>query len=328
MQRLPMLSLPDFRQKQIIICFAAEGQKISFRNDNLLIKDKEDEIVMQATCYKIFSVWIVGHTTITSGILERSRKFGFSIYLLSYSHKLYGIWCAATEGNFLLRKKQYEYSGLSIAKKLVANKIANQRALLNTLRKKSLTLKEAIANLDVYVQQLDAAPELTSVLGHEGVASRLFFSHWYGDMNWQSRRPRTKIDPINTTLDIGYTYLFNFIESMTHLYGFDVYQGVYHRCFYQRKSLVCDLVEPFRCIVDKQVRKAWGLGQLKLEDFKQDRGQYLLKIEKNKDYTRWLMQGILEHKESIFSYVQEYYRCFMRSKPIEEYPVFQVHAEK
>ena len=111
---------------------------------------------------------------------------------------------------------------------------------------------------------------------------------------------------------------------MLNLYGFDLYQGVYHRCFYQRKSLVCDLVEPFRCIIDKEIKCAYGLKRMQEDDFRQQNGQYFLKIEKNKDYTRWLMQSILEQKENIFSYVQEYYRCFMRSKPIAEYPLFHI----
>ncbi len=322
-----MLSLPDFREKNIVVCFATEGQKISFRNDNLLIKDKEDETVLQATCHKIFSVWLVGGITITSGILERSRKFGFSIYLLSYGHKLYGVWGSATEGNFLLRQKQYEYEDLGIARHLVRNKIANQAVLLKTIRGKSTDLKEAIASLTEYELQSATATDLQTLLGLEGVAARLYFNHWFGEIGWKGRKPRAKIDIINTTLDIGYTYLFNIMECMLNLYGFDLYRGVYHRCFYQRKSLVCDLVEPFRCIIDRQVKRAYGLKQLQADDFRESKGQFFLKTEKNKDYTRWLIQSILEHKEDIFSYVQEYYRCFMRGKPMEEYPVFRVESK-
>lgn len=319
-----MLSLPDFREKNIIVCFASEGQKVSFKNDNLIIQDAEGNTVLQATCHKIFSLWIVGHTTITSGILERSKKFAFSICLLSHSHRPYGLWSSATEGNFLLRRKQYEYIGLDIARHLVRNKITNQTELLKGIRGKPQETKDALDKMAAYVQQTVNAPDLQMLLGLEGVATRLYFSHWFADMEWKGRKPRTKIDTTNTIMDIGYTYLFNFVESMLNLYGFDLYQGVYHRCFYQRKSLVCDIVEPFRCIVDKQIKRAYGLKQLQVGDFRVQNGQYFLKIEKNKDYTRWLMQSILEHKEDIFSYVQEFYRCFIREKPIEQYPVFKI----
>lgn len=320
-----MLSLPDFREKNIVICFASEGQKVSFKNDNLIIKDAEENTVLQTTCHKIFSLWIVGHTSITSGILERSKKFAFSIYLLSYSHRPYGLWSSAMEGNFLLRRKQYDYNKLDIARHLVFNKITNQTALLKSIRDKPQDTADAIQKMTEYAQQTGTAADLQMLLGLEGVASRLYFGRWFAGMEWNGRKPRTKIDIINTTLDIGYTYLFNIIECMLNLYGFDLYQGVYHRSFYQRKSLVCDMVEPFRCIIDKQIKRAYGLKQMQKDDFMEQKGQYFLKIEKNKDYTRWLIQSILEHKENIFNYVQEYYRCFMRGKVIKCYPVFKIH---
>lgn len=317
-----MLSLPDFKEKNIVVCFAAEGQRISFKNDNLLIKDAEEQVVLQVTCHKVFSLWIVGNFTITSGVLEKSKKFAFSIYLLSFSHKPYGLWNSATEGNFLLRRKQYDYNDTGIAKYLISNKIQNQIGLLKSVRNKEDELKLTIEKLYTYKEQIPGLENLNDLLGIEGISSRLYFGKWFAGMHWEGRKPRSKIDFINTTMDIGYTYLFNIVECMLNLYGFDLYQGVYHKCFYQRKSLVCDIVEPFRCIIDKQIKKAYGLNQLKEEDFREDKGQYFLKPDKNKDYTRWLIQSILENKEEMFTYTQEYYRCFMRNKPIAEYPVF------
>lgn len=319
-----MLSLPDFKEKNVIICFSSEGQKISFKNDNIIIKGKEDEIILQLSCYKIFSLWIIGPTLITSGLLEKSKKFAFSIYLLSYSYRLYGIWCSATEGNFILRQKQYNYASLDIAKRIVSNKIHNQLSLIKSIRKKHEEIKQTIDNLSNYEEQALKSENIQTLLGTEGIASRIYFQQWFSEMDWNGRKPRTKSDFINTTLDIGYTYLFNFMECMLNLYGFDIYQGVYHRCFYQRKSLVCDLVEPFRPIIDHQIKKSYGLKQLKKEDFDERKNQFYLKPDKNKEYTRWMIESILNHKESMFNYVQEYYRCFMRNKPIDSYPFFKL----
>ena len=125
-------------------------------------------------------------------------------------------------------------------------------------------------------------------------------------------------------MDIGYTFLFNIVDAMLNLYGFDVFRGVYHRSFYQRKSLVCDLVEPFRCIIDNKIRKSYNLGQIKKDDFLNIKGQYILRIDKNKEYTGWLLKELVKYKEDIFLYVQKYYRCFMRGKDISEYPEFLI----
>jgi CRISPR-associated protein Cas1 len=321
-----MLSLPDFRKKQIVLCFAGEGQKLSFKNDNMIITDFQENIILQATCHRIFAVWLIGGATLTTGILERSKKFGFSINMLSYYFRPYGVWSGVTEGNTVLRKKQYEYTGFGIARRLVNNKIINQIGLLKGMREKESELKEAITKLNQYAEQALKVDDLQSLLGIEGSATRLFFGWWYADMGWQFRRPRTKCDIINTTLDIGYTFLFNMIECMLNLYGFDLYQGVYHRQFYQRKSLVCDIVEPFRCIIDKQVKRAYSLKQLQEKDFREDRGQFFLKNDKQKEYSKWILPALLEHKEAIFTYVQSYYRCFIRDKPIEEYPMFNIYS--
>lgn len=319
-----MLSYPDFKEKSIVIVFASDGQYFSFKNDNIIVKDAEDKIVLQTTCYRTLALWIVGHGTVSSGLMERSRKFAFPIYWLSYNFRMIGHWNAPTEGNFLLRKKQYDYQDWTLAKYLVELKINNQITLLKSIRKKSLSCKEAISMLKQYQEQLGAVTELNEILGLEGIASRVYFQNWFDNLPWKGRRPRTKHDIINVLLDIGYTFLFYMVENMLHLYGFDVYQGVYHRNFYQRKSLVCDLQEPFRCIIDKQVKKAYALGQIKEDDFVLEKGQYRLQYKKSKEYTRWLLMSILEYKAEIFLYCQQYYRCFIRSKPLVEYPTFNL----
>jgi len=317
-----MLSYPDFKEKTIVVVFASEGQRFSFQNDNLIVTNEDAEIILQTTCYRMLALWIVGHCVITSGLLERSKKFAFPIYLLSVNFRCIGVWSTPTEGNFLLRNKQYSYQSIDIAKRLVENKIHNQIILLKSIRNKDEKLKHSIELMNDYETQINKFQVLQELLGIEGVSSRLFFSEWYSNVNWNGRKPRAKRDPINVLLDIGYTFLFYLVENMLNLYGFDIYKGVYHQFFYQRKSLVCDIVEPFRCIVDKQIKNAFNLGQIKNDDFICKNGQYALKYEKSKEYTRWLLKAIIEYREDIFLYTQSYYRSFIREKTINDYPFF------
>jgi len=85
-----MLSYPDFKEKTVVIVFSTEGQKFSFLNDNLIVKDSDENTVLQTTCYRLLALWIVGGCSITSGLLERSKKFAFPILLLSYSFRCIG----------------------------------------------------------------------------------------------------------------------------------------------------------------------------------------------------------------------------------------------
>lgn len=318
-----MLSLPDFKQKQIIIALLGHGERLSFKNDNVVITDSEGAIKHQSTCYRLFALFVVGHMSVTTGLLERSKRFGFSITFLSYGLTPYGSWQSRAEGNTLLRHKQYAYNQTAIAQHLVRNKIAMQIAMLSKRREKSDKLKEAILKLHEYNERMPNSDLLLKeILGLEGVASRLYFSHMFDNTDWRGRTPRTKKDITNLLLDIGYMQLFNLMDAMLNLYGFDTYKGVYHQEFYQRKSLVADLIEPFRPLVDDRIRKAYNLGQINPDDFDIINNQYRLFGKNAKPYITWLLQSLLEHKNEMFLYVQGYYRAFMRDKPIEQYPIF------
>jgi CRISP-associated protein Cas1 len=317
-----MLSYPDFKEKQVVICFAQQNQKISFQNDNLMIKNEDDQTILQTTCYKIFALWIIGSTTLTSGIMQRSKKFGFGIHLFSYSFRQYGVWNAPTEGNFLLRQKQYADEPLPMAIKIIENKIQNQLNCLKSIRNKNIFQKQAVNLLYKYQSSVQDKSNAQQIMGAEGIASKIYFEALFWDYNWQGRKPRAKRDAINVLMDIGYTFLFNIVESVLHLYGFDVYKGVLHQTFYQRKSLVCDIVEPFRCIVDKQIKNAYNLGQIKQTDFIQQKGQWILEYKNAKPYTKFLLMAILEHKQAIFLYAQSYYRWVMQNKTINDFPNF------
>jgi hypothetical protein len=151
-------------------------------NDNVVVKDKNGKTKHQSTCYQLFMICVIGNISITSGLIQRSKKFGFSI--------------------------------------------------------------------------------------------------------------------------------------------FDTYYGVFHKCFYMRKSLVCDLMEPMRPIIEYAVRKAIRLGQCKADDFGQDKNRWYLEWKNNPAYIRFLMEAILEYKDAIFLYVQQYYRFFMKMKSVEKMPLF------
>jgi CRISPR-associated protein Cas1 len=321
-----MLTYPDFEQKQILFVLLSYGEKISFKNDNIVIADCDGKIKHQSTCYKLMLLFIVGHITITSGLLQKSSKFGFSIILLSHNLKFIGIWQSKTDGNVLLRKKQYEYDKLDLAFHIVENKIQNQIQALQSIRNKEETVQKAQNYLTAQIKLLKetADIDLQKLLGFEGICSRVYFKEMFSQCNWTSRKPRVKADIINCLLDIGYTILFNVVESLLNVYGFDIYKGVYHRNFYQRKSLVCDLIEPFRPIIDMQIRKSFNLKQIKEDDFLIIQEQYNLFGEKSKPYMLWLLEPILKYKKEMFLYVQQYYRAFMRNKNAADFPVFNI----
>ena len=313
-----MLSANDFSKKQIIFLFTNTGEKLSFSNDNIVIKDKEGKIKHQSTCYRLFMVCVVGNISITSGLIQRSKKFGFAICLMSTTFRVYEIIGSRMEGNTMLRKRQYEYTQNDIGRKIEQNKIANQMDTLKNIRKKTEEIKEGIEFLQDMIDKLNEPLNYLEVMGIEGNAARVYFTRVFNNVKWNGRKPRIKNDYINVTLDIGYTMLFNIVDAILQIYGFDTYYGVFHKCFYMRKSLVCDLMEPMRPIVDYSVRKAINLVQCKKEDFEVYDNRWVLKYKMNSKYIQFLMKDILEYKDEIFVYIQKYYRFFIRKLGIRD----------
>lgn len=311
-----MLTLPDFKEKQILFIDTRsyEGKtKIRFQNDNIVFL-KDDRIINRASCHNVFCVFIIGEITITSGLIKKCLSYGISFFFMNSSFNVYAEIGARGEANFLLRMQQYKLSEereLEISKFLVKNKIKNQARLLGTFLDYDLNKK------------IDEAVNGEELRGIEGNYSKNFFKEYFSLLGWRHREPRTKSDINNLLLDIGYTQLFNFVDSILRLYGFDTYKGVYHKLFFARKSLSCDIEEPFRCIVDKALRKANNLGMINKNDFKLINGAYVLPWENTFNYSKIFSKAIMERKEEIYSFIQSFYRNIMNEEfnKLEEFNI-------
>lgn len=315
-----MITNNDFAKKQIVYVFCTKGEKFCIRNDNFVILNDDETVKLQLTCYRLFLVNVIGNFTMTNVFIRTAKKFGFFIALYTPGFHLYQIIGAEKDGNYLLKQKQYKYSELNIAKRIVKNKIASEYERVLSIRSKQDIDLKALNLFKEYYSKIDEIKENNSLLAYEGISAKVYFNSYFKDIEWTGRKPKIKKDIVNSTLDIGYTILFNYIDALLLSFGFDTYVGVYHKQFYMRKSLTCDLIEPFRVIVDHTVHKAYNLGQIKNDDFLFINNQYKLKWEANKKYISVLMEPILENKDLIFKYVQSYYRAFMKEASIDNYP--------
>ncbi len=312
------MSLPDFREKHLLFVNAGDVEidKIKFANDNICLS-KNGKIENQISCHKIFALFIIGDCSLTSVLIRNCQNYGVSLFLLKKNFLNYARILSSAEGNYLLRMKQYGLADeLGMAKKIVSNKIENQILLLEKTKK-----EEAAGDLNNYKTMVLSANGANDLLGLEGCSSKIFFKSYFSEINWLRRMPRAKIDVANSLLDLGYTVLFNFIDALLGIYGFDTYKGFYHKLFFQRKSLVCDIVEPFRCIIDKQILKSYNLGQVDEEDFKLTKGRLEISYKDQSKYLEIFAQAIMAHKIEIFSYIRDFYYFVMNNSG---FPFFKV----
>lgn len=327
-----MLSLQDIKVRNVIVVNALEQRKFNIALGNIVITNEETgEILTKLSCYKVLAIFVVGHLTITSQVLENLNKFGISLVLLKPNFRPFFNIGSSAEANYLLRERQYKnQNNLDVAKAILKNKVFNQIGALSQIRDNGLELRKTIEQCEELAGRYDQADglQLPQLMGIEGKIAKLYFDVMFNYEGWSGRRPRAKLDPYNVVLDIGYTLLFNFIECFLKLFGFDLYFGVCHTTWFKRKSLVCDIVEPFRVVIDWQIRKSWNLKQFSYKHFEFKNGQYILLRDYSKVYYQVFFEELIDHKEIIFEYIRGYYRSFMGQKSILDYPVFNYSTRR
>ena len=301
-----LISREDYINKKIIIINSVDGDKLSFKNDNILIKDENDIVKMQYTCYRVLAIFVIGPFSLTSGLAERLRKYKISIIFFKYSFRPYLTILNGVDGNTELRRIQYSFeNSLLVAQKIIENKIKNQ---IIAIKKKRDTDDNNTLNLMYgYLANIPNCRSIQEIMGYEGNASRIYFKAIFDQVEWHGRIPRVKMDVTNFLLDVGYTLLFSLIQATAILFGFDLYIGNLHQEFYQRKSLICDLIEPFRPIVDYTIRKMHNLGAIKPDDFEKYHGMYRLKYNASKNYQFLILNEIIKYREEIYLYIRKYY---------------------
>lgn len=222
----------------------------------------------------------------------------------------------------MLVRRQYQTNiDFEIAKVIVKNKIVNQKKALQSTRK----AKDGVDLLNKILAKFDEPiNDLSTLMGLEGTAAKVYFNRMFDMMDWKGRQPRVKRDITNLLLDIGYTILFNYIDALVSMYGFDTYKGNLHQEFYNRKSLICDLIEPFRVIIDCKIKKMHNLNQISTADFILQKGRYMVNYKSKTNYGAELIKEINSYSACIFKYIQRYYRWFMTSEDISLMPVVEV----
>lgn len=304
-----MLNLNDLKEKSIIVISNSEDfpNEIKFSNDCMVLY-KNNELVNKISIHNIFAIFIIGDLTLTTVLIRKLSKMGISIFFLNYSLSVYSQINSEAEGNYSLRQIQYTLSNddeLKVSKEIVKNKIIVQN---ETLKK----AKKDVVEIQNFISKIDKSTSIDSLRGIEGNYAKKYFQSIFKETGWYRRAPRTKEDIPNLLLDIGYTFLFNYVDSLLRLFGFDTYKGVYHQLFFQRKSLACDLMEPIRPLIDYQLVKSYNLKQINEKDFKYKNGAYFIKTyERRKKYTGIWLELIMNSRVEIYEYILSYYRYTM-----------------
>ena len=122
---------------------------------------------------------------------------------------------------------------------IIKRKIYNQSI---SLKRKGLYEQSEL--LDQYKYDVERG----DITNREGHSAKVYFNNIYG-----KDFTREKDCLINKYLNYGYTILLSQFNRAIVAYGYLTQLGIHHKSEYNQFNLSCDLIEPFRFLIDDMV---------------------------------------------------------------------------
>lgn len=181
-----MFTHKDIEYRTIFVINCIQKRHLRLLNGELLLEEEVDDegrvkTLTKLPFQKIFALFVVGHITITSALIEKCQKYGVALVVMKPNLRPIFFWSNPAEANYLLRQRQHLMAkeDLSIAKIIVNNKIRNQiKSLKNTRKKDDITLS-AIEKCISYLPMVNQCINYSELMGIEGIVAKQFFAAFY-----------------------------------------------------------------------------------------------------------------------------------------------------
>jgi CRISPR-associated protein Cas1 len=228
---------------------------------------KQKERVFDVSPLKVESIVISNQAMISSQAVVQALEHNIDIIFLdSYGDPLGRIWFAKMGSTALIRRKQLvaasDALGVELTVEMIRKKMDNQISFLKRLMHarpgKEELFTPAISRIDRTSSNLDSGERSlegvrSRIMGLEGTAGRAYFQCLSKILpekyQFERRSRRPAKDPFNAVLNYCYGILYSQVEKACILSGLDPYVGFLHADNYNKKSMVFDLIEPFRILV-------------------------------------------------------------------------------
>ncbi len=131
-----------------------------------------------------------------------------------------------------------------VIKKQVWRSIVQHKILQQSSMLAYLGYSDAAKTLEEYASKTKSG----DTTKREAVAARLYFLTLFG-----SEFTRDQNTPLNACLNYGYAILLAHANREIVSHGYLTQLGIFHRSEFNHFNLACDLIEPFRPLIDKIV---------------------------------------------------------------------------
>jgi CRISPR-associated protein Cas1 len=262
------------------------GQYLGSDRENFIVyKDKKP--IKKIPFYKVKQVILTPGNTVSTSALFWCSIYNVNLVMSSNTGRPLSMMLPLTSSAHVrTRIKQYEAyynpKGVEIARAILKAKIQNQIALLERHGFDGHKLAPLLEKLsEIKGQRIDdTRPRFLQV---EGRCSAVYFNHLkalFPSFLQAPKRMKYKAeDPLNNLLNLGYEVLKGEVYRGVMYAHLDPYLGYLHSIQFAKPSLVCDIQEVFRGLIDEFLI---GYSQkLKRDDFENRGGRMFLKREEN-----------------------------------------------
>lgn len=309
----------------------------------------EDEIKLRIPFSNIENIVCFNYMGCSPALMGKCVKKCIPINFVSPSGKFLAKIYGETKGNVFLRVNQidkFRNNGLMLTQNTMAAKFSNTVKLIKRTLHDNENLRndkeiiKVLNTLKLKVSQIYDTKSIEEAIGIEGNCAKMYFSIFNklitnknSSFTFNYRNKRPPLDPVNALLSFVYTLATNEFASALETVGLDSYIGYCHSLRSGRVSLACDMVEEFRCIVERFILTLINLKIVSNKDFDfQISGAVLLNEEgRKKVITKWqekkrtlYTHPYLKQKISfgLIPYVQSNLLAKYVRGDIEEYPCF------
>lgn len=240
------------RDDEGVLYVNTQGAVVGKSGQVITVK-KKGNLIAEVPMGRIRQVCLLGGVQVTSQAVQALIDAGVPIVYLSMGGRFHGLTTGLPTRNAVLRYRQYtQFSdparALTLARKTVAAKIANQRSLL--LRNHKEGAGEATDRMKGLIRNSEAAESMEVLLGVEGMGARYYFEQFSGMLKelgfqFDGRNRWPPRDPVNALLSFGYALLVKDLTVAAFQVGFDPFFGYFHQPKHGKPALALDLMEEF-----------------------------------------------------------------------------------
>lgn len=216
--------------------------KLNYKNRFLVVKQDNDEKYLHLSEIDTIIVDSIS-VSISSYLLKELSDNKINIIFCDEKHNPFGelkayYSCHNSSKKIILQSKWDSKTKNELWSKIVKNKITNQALLLNKIHSDNYNLLLSYAN-DVTIGDKT---------NREGHAAKVYFNSLF-----TKKFVRNENDEINAALNYGYAILLSTFNKEIISNGYLTELGIHHKNEFNPFNLSCDLMEPFRIVIDNFV---------------------------------------------------------------------------